>query len=384
MGENISKDKDKQLIKELKDRLQWYTFEATEEEFDVKEVEAIVNLLKVLEPIEEPEYFNADKGLERFWKFYQDRQEEEALQAQRKEKYKNRDFRVLDGTGQTADAARTEADAAGVLRADQAEIQQKVSAVCEQDAVEPVMEAAKDAGGTEEAIGEFAEDIAGAKPAETGKSKKKKKSKTIPFFGKRKGIVGSITAAALILAFVGGSVGYAERDSGFFHWLSKDKNEAEIIISPTLEVDKDVQEITRYNDINEVPEQYTKKLWVPDAIPGNLEFEYVEVNQLDGLDRIVSSYGSEDDISYFNIGVKDFENELTFVRQAYSNFDYLYEKEVNNIVVEYFKRISEGETEYAICFYYDRQQYFMQTNIKLDDIESFSKEYVCSILRNNV
>ena len=66
-----------QLIKNLKKRLHWYAYECEPEEFNEKEVRTIVELLRQLEPIEPQEYFNAEKGLERFWKYYEQRLEEE-------------------------------------------------------------------------------------------------------------------------------------------------------------------------------------------------------------------------------------------------------------------------------------------------------------------
>jgi len=65
------------LINCLKERLKWLTFTAHQEESVVDEIIAIVNLLLILAPIEEPEYFNAEKGLERFWKYYDQRKQEE-------------------------------------------------------------------------------------------------------------------------------------------------------------------------------------------------------------------------------------------------------------------------------------------------------------------
>lgn len=65
-----------ELVKCLEVRLRWQSLEAAEEEFDLDEVMAVVNLLKVLDPIKEPEFFNAEKALERFWKYYRQRVEE--------------------------------------------------------------------------------------------------------------------------------------------------------------------------------------------------------------------------------------------------------------------------------------------------------------------
>lgn len=64
--------RDEKLIEELYERLWWYTYEASEEEFDEKEVDAITRLLDVLEPVyDDPAYEpGADAALKRFWERY--------------------------------------------------------------------------------------------------------------------------------------------------------------------------------------------------------------------------------------------------------------------------------------------------------------------------
>ena len=54
---NKNSTHDEKLIQELYEKLWWYTHEASEEEFNEKEVDAIVQLLDVLEPIKEDNVF---------------------------------------------------------------------------------------------------------------------------------------------------------------------------------------------------------------------------------------------------------------------------------------------------------------------------------------
>ena len=84
---------DKQSIKENKQqanywrkRLNWYLNEASAEEYDEAEVQAIMDLIPVLDPEGyKEEYYTPEKGLERFWQTYEIRQriqdEFERLQA---------------------------------------------------------------------------------------------------------------------------------------------------------------------------------------------------------------------------------------------------------------------------------------------------------------
>lgn len=60
------------IINGLKARLRWYTYESSYEDFDAKEVHAIVTLLKQMEPIEiDQTEFNPQSGIERLWKRYE-------------------------------------------------------------------------------------------------------------------------------------------------------------------------------------------------------------------------------------------------------------------------------------------------------------------------
>ncbi len=64
MGKN-----NQQLIEDVEKRLAWYTLEASEEEFNEAEVEALVQLLTVIEGNAEETCRNSKEALERFWKY---------------------------------------------------------------------------------------------------------------------------------------------------------------------------------------------------------------------------------------------------------------------------------------------------------------------------
>lgn len=63
-----------------KKRLQWYTLEASKEEYNEQEVLSLIELLKTLEKGKEPAFFQADAGLERFWKYCREKQENQNRQ----------------------------------------------------------------------------------------------------------------------------------------------------------------------------------------------------------------------------------------------------------------------------------------------------------------
>ena len=74
--EKLNGKTNKQLIEAAKERLQWYTLEATDEEFDEEEVDALVELLNKLEPLEVAEEQASEVALERFRSYAEMREAE--------------------------------------------------------------------------------------------------------------------------------------------------------------------------------------------------------------------------------------------------------------------------------------------------------------------
>lgn len=54
------------LVRELRKKLEWYTFEALEEEFNAEEVQNILMLLDRFDPIPEVKRLDVDKQLIKF------------------------------------------------------------------------------------------------------------------------------------------------------------------------------------------------------------------------------------------------------------------------------------------------------------------------------
>ncbi len=81
------KKQDKEsLIREVTKRLDWYTMEASDEEFDADEVQTLLKLLDSLKGEEKEEELPVEEALDSFWKYCEKRQEEDRiLAADRKE-----------------------------------------------------------------------------------------------------------------------------------------------------------------------------------------------------------------------------------------------------------------------------------------------------------
>ena len=84
----MSKSKE---IRLLKKRLDYYTMEAEDDQFDAEEVIRLLKRLDELEPLPEPD-MSAEESLEAFWEYVKEREREEKIIAGRKSVGKLPDF----------------------------------------------------------------------------------------------------------------------------------------------------------------------------------------------------------------------------------------------------------------------------------------------------
>ena len=90
------KKQDKEsLIQEIQKRLDWYTMEASDEEFDADEVQSLLKLLDSLTPEEEKDRLSSDVVVDNFWKYCAEREEEERILAEADEPEKKKEHKAL-------------------------------------------------------------------------------------------------------------------------------------------------------------------------------------------------------------------------------------------------------------------------------------------------
>ena len=77
----MKKQDNESLIQEITKRLDWYTMEASDEEFDTDEVQTLLKLLDSLKGEENEEELPVEEALDNFWKYCEERQEEERILA---------------------------------------------------------------------------------------------------------------------------------------------------------------------------------------------------------------------------------------------------------------------------------------------------------------
>ena len=91
----MKKQDNESLIQEIQKRLDWYTMEASDEEFDADEVQNLLKLLDSLTPEEEKDRLSSDEVVDNFWKYYAEREEEERILAEADETEKKKEHKVL-------------------------------------------------------------------------------------------------------------------------------------------------------------------------------------------------------------------------------------------------------------------------------------------------
>lgn len=91
----MKKQDNESLIQEIQKRLDWYTMEASDEEFDADEVQNLLKLLDGLTPEEEKDRLSSDEVVGNFWKYCAEREEEERILAEADETEKKKEHKVL-------------------------------------------------------------------------------------------------------------------------------------------------------------------------------------------------------------------------------------------------------------------------------------------------
>lgn len=91
----MKKQDNESLIQEIQKRLDWYTMEASDEEFDADEVQNLLKLLDGLTPEEEKDRLSSDEVVDDFWKYCAEREEEERILAEVDAPEKKKEHKVL-------------------------------------------------------------------------------------------------------------------------------------------------------------------------------------------------------------------------------------------------------------------------------------------------
>lgn len=306
-------------IQYLRKELDWYVHEASDLEYDQDKVRAMLNLVKILDPPDfDEDDFTPEKGLERFWKTMEFRQQihEEMERMQR------HGLKIVK-----APIAFQEAD-----------------------------------GETQ-----------GESPAEPGKIQK--------FFQHKIASKVIIAAAVLVIVSVSGTVGaYAEK-SGFFHFLSHKSDDGfAVITSPTVE-DADENKIYRYDSFDNVPLKYLDYIWTPRHIPSDLNLQFIEIcNGMKALETS-SSFKNNDLGLFIQFCRKTYDKDVILTYQMHDSFKEVETQNIDSIEVKFFKKVNEDYTEYIVEFFFDNSYYFINSNLPLETINDMVLESIEEIVK---
>lgn len=326
------------LIQKIRERLEWYTFEATEEEFDSQEVQALLKLLMVIEEKSDGNGFDVEESWKRFPMYYEMRTEMEEA-----------------GFIFPETAASFEDAASGHAASGQA--------------------ACSDNGKSSEA---------GKKPARENAAWQKLPGKwtsrggVSPLHKKNRGAVGIAAVILTAIVILGGTGVYAEQRGGFFHWLEKDENGVKFITSPDAEVvSKQI-----YERKENVPEEYIDWLWIEESTLHNWDFINAYETCLNNMNKIKSFYNNAEGF-HIAFEVVFYWNDFMTYNQVYDGYEFLYEKEFEDgKIFEVFQKISNDETEYAICFYRQNVRCIIQGNVELEQLKLLFEDYLNSVENN--
>lgn len=341
-------------------RLNWYLNEATTEEYDEEEVQAIMDLLKVLDPEgSEEDYYTPEKGFERFRQTLEIRMriqdEFERLQAGEVSlaDYPDDECPIEEGAEDACvDAARTDV-------------------VCSNaDTAKPV-EAAQPAK-----IAETEEAAEVAKPvrplgAEVRDKKDVKKHRPKHF-------AKFVTAAALVVALcLGGTIGiYADRD-GLFRKLNggEDRN---ALVTSTAGIGSGSEGYKAFERLEDVPVKYLSCLWTPSDVPNNLEIYQVELTEDEITIKIKCKFIDEKEKQFIYTTKMSFKENVVVTDQLYDGFDFCCKEQYDSVEVEYLVKENKDYTEYIALFKYENSVYALSSNCEFDTIVNIIKKSISS------
>ena len=331
---------DEKLIEELYERLWWYTHEATDEEFDEKEVDAITRLLDILEPVyDDPVYAGGPAAaLQRFRERYGET-ETDAPSA-------GGDLRAVDTAADEERAVDAES-AAAVVSAAVASVEH--AALEEPEAAVPAPAVVSAAG--------------------TVSGKHGRKASGRRRGGWRRIVVRiGIGLAACLVLLVTVNVGcYAIKEKSFFEIVREGVGRTEITVTGNVEgveIEETFEECSSWNQAEKIVGENVLK---PDYIPEGYELKSLEVqNDIELKKIIVGRYENEE--GYFIIlRISVYQEEFGEGAMQYDqNWDIL-----NGEASEQGSSLYNKDDTFEIFFSKGKCLYYVSNNESIDILKDF-------------
>lgn len=307
MAEN-KEPRDEKLIEELYERLWWYTYEASEEEFDEKEVDAITRLLDVLEPVHDDQAFEpgADAALKRFWERYGEEEENASVSSEA-------------DTSASGDASAEEDDA------EHRELHAEEMPAAETSAAETAKTVKTS-----------------AKPGRGSKWRKRL-------------IRIAIGAAACVVLLVSVNVGsYALRKKSFFEIVREEVGRTEITVTGnTEEFEENADDAVECSSWEEVEEIVGEDILEPTYIPNGYEIKSLMVQSAELRNIIVGKYEDENGF-LLRIRIEVYQNNFGKDLIQYDKDWRVIDEKLFDEKVQFYQKNNELEAFFSInnCAYY--------------------------------
>lgn len=350
MAEN-KEPRDEKLIEELYERLWWYTYEASEEEFDEKEVDAITRLLDVLEPVHDDRAYEpgADAALKRFWERYGEEEEnaspdtDVSFSSETADEDGAEHRELDDGEGAGGE------DSVGMDSSGDVTVEEPVDApvgYAMEDASEPEVEAVK----------------AAAKPRSGRRGRWRKRLIRI-----------AIGAAACVVLLISVNVGsYALRKKSFFEIVREEVGRTEITVTGnTEEIEENVDDVVECSTWAEVEEIVEADVLEPVYLPPSYDVKSIII-QKNKERQIVSAKYSDQTGGFIRFRIDVYpENYRQNMIQYGKDWTLILEENIGEKKVQYFKKDNYIEA----FFVKERAVYYI---LSTEDIEEI-KEVVSSM-----
>ena len=251
-------NRDEKLIEELYEKLYWYTYEASEEEFDDKKVDAIVRLLDVLDPKEDDPKFPSDPeaAFERFKSRY-GLEGEFADEEIVKEKSAKEEAAEVESAAEPGSSLGTVADTGNAGGEEEA-----ADGVGGTDGimldVKPGSDRAPDNGGVTESGG-------------NGKDRGVKRKRRLVRIA-----AGAAACLVLMLSVNFGS--YALKKKSFFEVVRDEVGRTKVTVTGNVEgIDDDLIGTVECNNWDEAENEIGEKILKPSYIPNGFNLKNIDV-----------------------------------------------------------------------------------------------------------
>lgn len=317
--------RDEKLIEELYEKLDWYTFVASNEEYDAKKVEAILNLLEELDPWPE----SIRRQVENYGRTSEERVDEAFDRF--KKKYKLTDEDIASKNTMSPPPGTEDIDS---IRLE--ELENSAELGLDPELIKELIAKERKIGERKNALTQTLKeksDTASITESYSGKAEETNESEKS---GRRRvrfisGVWAKIAVACIVVVVMGvvfTTAGSAVQQKSFFETVQDGYNSFKMIVTGNeMEVETMEQEendIVYYDSWEQVQEE-NKDILVPTYIPEGVRLKELCGQDMGGHFLYKGTY-ADDAINYLSITVKYFRNNYANVEEfVFEEWKYLYE-----------------------------------------------------------